>query len=186
AAAAIVGFAFFLVELVWYRMLAPVLGGSSYTFGLILAMALAGIGLGGCLYALGAASRRPTLHALAMTCGLEAFFLLLPYALGDRVAVLAMLLRPLGNLHFGLLVAVWCLVTSVVVLPPSIVAGYQFPLLVGVLGRGRRDVGREVGLAYAANTAGAIAGALAGGFGLLPLLGATGAWKLTAAALLAL
>ena len=28
-----VGFAFLLMELVWYRMLAPLLGGSSYTFG---------------------------------------------------------------------------------------------------------------------------------------------------------
>jgi spermidine synthase len=185
-AAAVVGFAFFLIELVWYRMLAPVMGGSSYTFGLILAMALAGIGLGGCLYALGSASRRPTLRGLALTCGLEALFLLLPYALGDRIAVLAMLLRPLGNLHFGLLVAVWCLITAAVVLAPSLVAGYQFPLLVGLLGRGRRDVGREVGLAYAANTAGAIAGSLAGGFGLLPVLGAVGAWRLAALLLVAL
>lgn len=186
AAAAIVGFAFFLVELVWYRMLAPVLGGSSYTFGLILATALAGIGIGGCLYSFGAIGRRPTLVALAATCGLEALFLLLPYALGDRLAVLAMLLRPLGNLHFGLLVAEWSVITAAVVLPPSIVAGYQFPLLVGLLGRGRRDVGREVGLAYAANTAGAIVGSLAGGFGLLPALGATGAWKLAAILLLVL
>jgi spermidine synthase/MFS family permease len=186
AAAGLVGFAFFLVELVWYRMLAPVLGGSSYTFGLILATALAGIGLGGCLYSLGGASRRPTLAALAGTCGLEALFLLVPYALGDRLAVLAMLLRPLGNLHFGLLVGEWSVITAAVVLPPSIVAGYQFPLLVGLLGRGRRDVGREVGLAYAANTAGAIVGSLAGGFGLLPALGATGAWKLDAILLLVL
>jgi hypothetical protein len=44
ASAGIVGFAFFLMELVWYRMLAPLLGGSTYTFGLILAIALAGIG----------------------------------------------------------------------------------------------------------------------------------------------
>ena len=35
------------MELVWYRMLAPLLGGSSYTFGLILAVALLGIGIGG-------------------------------------------------------------------------------------------------------------------------------------------
>src|SRR6185295_19105889 len=138
---------------VWYRMLAPVLGGSSYTFGLILATALLGIGLGGCLYSLGSAARRPTLAALATTCGLEALFLLLPYALGDRLAVLAMLLRPLGNFHFGMLVAVWTVITALVVLPASLVAGYQFPLLVGLLGAGRREVGREVGLAYAANTA---------------------------------
>ena len=40
-ASAVVGFAFFLMELVWYRMLSPVLGGSTYTFGLILAVPLA-------------------------------------------------------------------------------------------------------------------------------------------------
>ena len=40
AASGIVGFAFFLLELVWYRMLGPLLGGSSYTFGLILVIAL--------------------------------------------------------------------------------------------------------------------------------------------------
>src|SRR5438445_11576066 len=42
-----VGFAFFLMELVWYRMLGPLLGGSVFTFGLVPAVALAGIGLGG-------------------------------------------------------------------------------------------------------------------------------------------
>ena len=43
------------MELVWYRMLGPLLGGSSYTFGLILAVALLGIGLGGLLYGAGEA-----------------------------------------------------------------------------------------------------------------------------------
>jgi ubiquinol-cytochrome c reductase iron-sulfur subunit len=42
----VVGFAFLLMELVWYRMLAPLLGGTTFTFGLILAIALLGIGLG--------------------------------------------------------------------------------------------------------------------------------------------
>ena len=46
AAAALVGFAFFLMELVWYRLLAPLLGGTTYTFGIILLVALAGIGRG--------------------------------------------------------------------------------------------------------------------------------------------
>jgi spermidine synthase len=61
-------------------------------------------------------------------------------------------------------------VTAIVVLPAAVVAGYQFPHLIALLGTGEHDVGREVGLAYATNTAGAIAGSLAGGFGLLPLL----------------
>ena len=36
-------------------------------------------------------------------------------------------------------------VTAFVVLPAALVAGYQFPLLVALLGRGRERVGREVG-----------------------------------------
>jgi predicted membrane-bound spermidine synthase len=48
-AAALVGFAFFLMELVWYRMLGPLVGGSTFSFGLILAVALLGIGFGGLL-----------------------------------------------------------------------------------------------------------------------------------------
>jgi predicted membrane-bound spermidine synthase len=47
-----VGFAFFLMELVWYRLLAPLLGGSVFTFGLVLAVALVGIGIGGQFYTL--------------------------------------------------------------------------------------------------------------------------------------
>src|ERR1700682_4786725 len=46
-AAAAVGFVFFLMELVWYRMLGPLLGGSTFSFGLLPAVALLGIGLGG-------------------------------------------------------------------------------------------------------------------------------------------
>jgi len=179
-AAGLVGFAFFLMELVWYRMLAPLLGGSSYTLGVILAVALLGIGAGGLLYSAGAEGRRPTLWSFAATCGLEAALVLLPFAAGDRLAVLALSLRPLGDLGFPVLAAVWCLVAVVVVLPASVVAGYQFPLLVALLGGGRQGVGRELGLTYTANTGGAILGALAGGFGLLPLLSAPGTWRAVA------
>ncbi|MEE8587393.1 MAG: spermidine synthase, partial [Acidobacteriota bacterium] len=185
-AAALAGFAFLLMELVWYRMLAPILGGTSYTFGLILAVALLGVGLGGLLYAAGPQRRRPTLITFAATCSLEAFFLALPYALGDRVAFFASVLRPLGDAGFGALVFGWTLVTGLVVLPAAIVAGYQFSLLVALLGVGERRVGRDVGLTYAWNAAGAIVGSIAGGFGLIPLLSAPGAWKCVALLLISL
>jgi spermidine synthase len=185
-AAALVGFSFLLMELVWYRMLGPLLGGSSYTFGLILAVALLGIGAGGLLYAAGEGTRRPTLLSFAGTCALEALFLALPFALGDRVAVLAALLRPLAGAGFLSLIGAWTAVTVLVVLPAAVVAGYQFPLLIALLGSGSRRVGREVGATYAANTLGGIAGSIAGGFGLIPLLTATGVWRLVVLLLLAL
>ena len=183
---AIVGFAFFLMELIWYRLLAPLLGGSVFTFGLVLALALLGIGVGGLLYALVADDRPPSLAGFAWSCLLEAATIAGSYALGDRLAVFTLLLLPLRTAGFAAYVAGWTIVTTIVVLPPALVAGYQFPLLIALFGRGRERVGRHVGWAYAANTAGAIVGSLAGGFGLLPWLSAPTAWRLVAVVLLAL
>lgn len=175
-AAAISGGVFMLMELVWYRMLAPLLGGSSYTFGLILAVALAGIGIGGFVYA---RSRRPaTLTFFAITCGIEALFIALPFALGDRIAILALLSRPIITAGFSVGVGVWALLAMLVVLPAAIVSGAQFPLIIALYGKGEANVGRDVGAAYLANTLGAITGSIAGGFGLLPALSAPTCWKL--------
>ena len=177
-AAGIVGFAFLLMELVWYRMLAPLLGGSTFTFGLILAVALLGIGLGGAAYSFWSGRGRATVGGFALTCSLEAVAIAVPFALGDRLAIAEALLRDLGPFGFPGYVLAWTLLTIVVVLPAAFIAGIQFPLLISLLGSGRDDVGRDVGHAYAWNTAGAIAGSLAGGFGLIPLLSAPGAWRL--------
>jgi spermidine synthase len=173
----VVGFVFFLMELVWYRMLSPILGGTVFMFGIILAVALLGIGVGGLVYA-ALAPKRVSLGAFALTCLIEAALLAFPYALGDRVATLALLLRPLGSLGFGGFVLAWTLVTALVVFPAAVLSGVQFPMLIGLLGQGKQRVGVQTGLAYGANTAGAIAGALAGGFGLLPALSVLGCWQL--------
>src|SRR5438105_3679884 len=175
-----VGFAFFLMELVWYRMLGPLLGGSVFTFGLILAIALAGIGVGGLLYAVVAGDRRASLGGFAITCLVEALAIAATYALGDRLAILSLVLLSLRADGFAAAVAGWAIVAGIIVVPAAVVAGYQFPLLIALFGEGRRDVGRDVGLAYAANTFGAIVGSLAGGFGALPWLSAPGAWRLVA------
>lgn len=183
AAAAISGAAFMLMELVWYRMLAPILGGSSYTFGLILAVALTGIGIGGMLYS--RTRRPPTLTFFAVTCAVEAFVIIVPYALGDRIALLSLLLRPLAATGFGASVGVWAIIATIVVLPGAIVSGAQFPLVIGLYGNGANNVGRDVGAAYLANTIGAIVGSIAGGFGLLPALSAPTCWRLVVALLAA-
>lgn len=182
-AAGVSGLAFMLMELVWYRMLAPLLGGSSYTFGLILAIALVGIGAGGLAYA---RTKRPaTLSMFAITCALEAFALIFPYALGDRLALFALLLRPLTLASFASAVLTWGVIAAIVILPAAIISGYQFSLVIGLYGRGTKNVARDVGNAYLANTVGSIVGSIGGGFGLLPLLSAPRCWQAVAVLLLA-
>jgi spermidine synthase len=184
--AGFVGFAFLLLEIVWYRLLAPILGGTTYTFGLVLAVALAGIGLGGYLYSLRDPERRVAPSDLALVTALEGVLVALPIALGDRIAFYAILTRPISSLGFVALVFAWFTITLVVVFPAALVSGYQFPMLFALLGSGRDRVARHVGIVYAFNTAGALVGSLLGGFVLVPRLGAIGAYRLVAGVLLVL
>ncbi len=177
-ASALVGFAFFLMELVWYRMLAPLLGGTIFAFGTILVAALIGIGVGGLIYALAVAPRirSANIGGFSILCSLEALFLLIPYALGDRIAILVLMLRSFNLFGFQGHMARWAIVCLITVVPAAVVSGIQFPWLVAMMGHGKKQIGRQVGAAYALNTVGAVVGALAGGFGLLPWLSAQGAW----------
>src|SRR5204863_3937740 len=166
------------MEMIWYRMLSPILGGSVFTFGLILCLVLLGIGLGGLLYSMQSAGRPARLWGFAITCLLEAAMVMVAYAMGDRLAWVATTLQAWSVFGFGGIVMGWLVVASIAVLPAAIVAGYQFPLLIALLGQGKKDIGRHVGAAYAWNTGGAIVGSLAGGFILLPMLGALGCWQM--------
>ncbi len=65
----------------------------------------------------------------------------------------------------------WSFIAALVIFPTAFIAGIQFPLLISLLGKGAENVGKHTGMAYAANTLGAIIGSLAGGFGLLPVFG---------------
>jgi hypothetical protein len=131
-------------------------------------------------------SRPATVGGFALTCALEAALLAVPLVIGDRLALASMGLRSLQMFGFAGLAWGWMAVTAAVALGPAFVAGVQFPLLVGLLGRGRASVGRDLGLAYAWNTAGSIAGSILGGFLLLPLAGAVATWRASALLLAAL
>jgi predicted membrane-bound spermidine synthase len=184
--AGLVGFAFFLMELVWYRMLTPILGGTTFTFGLILAIALSGIGIGGALYPVWSRRRVPTLFDLALSCALEGLAIAVPFAIGDRLAVLAAVLQDLTWFGFSGQVAAWSVIGLVVIFPAALISGLQFPLLIALIGQGDKNIGKQVGNAFAFNTVGAMAGSLAGGFGLMPLLTATGSWGLVVVLLVGL
>jgi spermidine synthase len=187
AAAGVSGFCFFLMEIVWFRMLAPILGGNSYTFGVILMMVLLGIGIGSFCYTLVYRSRRPETWHFSLTCCLVGLSVIVPYWWGDGLAI--WVAKSQANLTgqedtFNALLAIWFKATGIVVLPAAIVSGFQFPLLMGLIGEGDEELGYQAGVAFAANTLGSIAGALIGGFGLLPLLTAPGVWKGTALVML--
>lgn len=175
--AALAGFVFLFMELVWFRMLAPILGGSSVTFGLIVAVALTGIAIGGEAYSRRGSTNPPDLSSLILTLSLEAMCIAFPFALGDHLALITAHLRAFSNLGYWGLVGGWWMVACIVVLPAAVVAGYQFPVIFALLGQGRGGVAKEVGTTYAFNTVGTIVGSLVGGFLVIPWIGAVASWR---------
>ncbi|MCX6849660.1 MAG: fused MFS/spermidine synthase, partial [Verrucomicrobia bacterium] len=181
AAAFMSGFTFFVAELVWYRISTPLLGGSVYGFGLVLCVVLAGMGIGGLLYALILKKAEPSIAGFTIVSALQALAILLPFALGDRIAHLALILNDsLRGVGLGEMAMGWAVVMGTLAFLPSLLSGIQFPLLVSLLGRGNAGVGQQLGRAYLWNTFGSITGSLLGGFLLVPLIGLKGCWLLAA------
>lgn len=168
------GFCALAAEVVWARVLALLLGATVYTFSIILAVFLAGLGLGsGAGAAIARRLARPRLGLAACqllqaaTIAWAAYMIAaaLPYwpVDAERVAV------PTAKIQFDLVRAAWAM------LPAAILWGASFPLALASLAAPGQDAARLVGRTYAANTLGAIAGAVLGGLLLIPVFGSRGA-----------
>ena len=157
-------------EVIWTRLLSLILGGTVYTFSIILAVFLAGLGIGsGVGSCLARSLPHPRLalgYCQLLLIGATAWS---AYMIADSVPYWpvdpALSTSPWFTFQMDLARCSWA------ILPSAILWGASFPLsLASVAGRGQ-DSGRLVGRIYAANTVGAIIGAL--GFSLLvvPALG---------------
>lgn len=161
------GFLAFTTEVVATHLLAVVVGNSAYAFGLILAAFLACLFVGAALAprfsrALGGA-------ALATSLGLTALAIAftlplwddLPFAfggLGEHVTTFAGREAMRAAVAFGILAL------------PATFMGLTFPLLLE-WAASHAEIGLLVGRLTAVNTVGAVAGALAAGYFVIPALG---------------
>ena len=152
-------------EVVWTRLLALMFGATVYTFSIILAVFLVGLGLGSSLGSL--LTRLITRPRLALgICQLllvgaaawTAYMITrsLPYWPVDPALSGT---NPWLLFQLDLARCLWA------ILPGPILWGASFPLALAALASPGQDRGRLVGGVYAANTVGAIVGAL--GFSLL-------------------
>ena len=157
-------------EVLWTRLLTLLLGATTYTFSLILAAVLVGLGIGS---SLGSFFARTTVNprralgwmqvsivaciAWAAYCETRA----LPYWPINPA------LAPSSFMQFQI-DFVRCLV---VVLPAAILWGASFPMALAAVAPDERDASRLVGTVYAANTIGAILGALVASLILIAWIG---------------
>jgi spermidine synthase len=174
--AALTGFASLLCEVAWFRLMTLILGGSAYSFSIMLLAFLLGIGIGGW------AGGRPADRALAsagragvllrvgyLQLGVALLCWAALFAYGALPQLFVDLFRFTGGAPTRLLAGELFLALAVM-LPPALLMGATFPHLVRAAASGSDDLERPVGLMYGANTAGAILGAATAGLFLLPTL----------------
>ncbi len=184
--AALAGFSSLVYEVSWFRLMTLILGASTYAFSTMLLAFLVGIASGGWL------GGRPADRVLDRwgpagpwwgLAALQAGVGCLSYAMMFAYQKLPFaFLKLFDYTEDGSLLWPMKLVLAVVIMaPPAVLMGATFPFLVRAA-LGRQDgLERSVGHVYGANTFGAILGAAAAGFLLLPVLHVVGTVRVAVA-----
>ena len=146
-------------QVVWTRTLSLMLGATTYTFSLILAVFLAGLGIGSSLgAALARDVARPRMALAWCQLGLCAAMAWTAYALTQSLPYWPV--NPSIVTDFQYQFQLDLVRVLYTVLPGSILWGASFPLALASVASREEDPGRLVGGVYAANTLGAIVGAV--------------------------
>ncbi|MCH7643936.1 MAG: fused MFS/spermidine synthase [Myxococcales bacterium] len=192
------GFAALLYETAWAREFAFVFGTSEFAVVSVLAAYMGGLAAGAAVAArLVSRVRRPILVYGLLELGIAASALAVPWgiraAMWLHTAIAGGQSAPPDEASVaGSLFYVAC--SFAILMIPTGLMGATLPLLARYAVRRESEIGRRVGVLYSVNTVGAVVGAVAAGFVLLPALGlrttvyvgaATNALVFGAAALLA-
>jgi len=156
-------------EVVWTRLMGMLLGSTVYVFSIILAVFLIGLAIGSTAGAWISRTVRPRLALgwcqILLTLGIAwtAYMIAgsLPYWPIDPLLASS----PWFTFQLDMARCVWS------ILPPALFWGASFPLALAAVAGPSQDPGKIVGRVYAANTLGAIAGALIVSLILVPLIG---------------
>jgi len=176
-AIAISGFLALAYEVAWTRLLELVIGPTTYAFTTMTVSFITGIALGS---AVGARlSRRisyPEVWLAAMLGITSVSASLASWYASSRLPLLIASDVNGANVLFKWVIVREVLMVIVILLPMTMSLGAAFSFALAIASRGVETVAGDTGYVYAANTLGAIAGALAAGFLLLPRIGLHGSF----------
>jgi spermidine synthase len=170
AVVAATGCASLILEVVWTRQLALILGGSTYAFAAMLSIFLVGIALGSLLFHVWLSKRRDpgrvaplVILALVISTVIGKWMIpLLTFSVGMLLPLRAS--QPYnGVISLG--------ASAALELVPTLGMGLLFPLFIHLTRKTSKDAGKAVGNVYALNILGSIVGAGATSLLLIPSLG---------------
>ncbi|MBI2115904.1 MAG: fused MFS/spermidine synthase, partial [candidate division NC10 bacterium] len=158
-------------EVIWTRMLGLVFGHTVYAVSTVLAAFMGGLAAGSILFGrLADRSRHPVRLYGLLEGGIGLYCLATPALFRLVEGVYLALHRRLDFSPTAFSLLQFLLAFGILLIPTTLMGG-TLPILSRFLVREGETLGRRVGGLYALNTFGAVAGAYAAGFHLLPVLG---------------
>jgi spermidine synthase len=163
------GFVTISTQVAWTRMLAMIIGSSTYAFSIVVALFL--LGLSGGAYVIArknlSGKLRATVVKVELATALSLFLSLVVVNLIPGLLIASGLRLHIGS--WGGLLTLQIISVALLILLPAFLMGTVMPLvLVWVGTNGKSQSVRLVGRSYAVNTIGAIVGAFGAGFVLIP------------------
>jgi spermidine synthase len=171
AAAGLSGFLALVYEVAWTRLLALVLGPTTYAFSIMAASFITGIAAGSLIGT--RVARRGSHRSVWLGAALIVTAASAPAAAWFAASRLPMVVAQQVNAGaaFDAIILQQVLAVAGVLLPTSMALGATFVLALASATGEATHVGQDVAHVYVANTVGAVAGALSAGFLLIPRLG---------------
>jgi spermidine synthase len=186
AVLALSGFAMLVHEIAWTRILSLVLGPTTYAVAATLAAVITGIAAGAGIGArVVGRSPRPA-GWLVGTLALGAVGATWTYSVvGGPIPRLVAARVARSPTDVDRLLVEGVVLAFALILPTAVLVGAAFPLALAISHDPAKPAARRFGLVYALNTIGAVTGALAAGFLLIPWLGLQSTVRVVSASLIA-
>jgi spermidine synthase len=167
------GAAGLMYQVIWSRLLILVFGSTTIAVSTVLTVFMGGLALGALVGGRWIDRvRRPLIvYALIEIC-VAASALVIPTVLDQMLPVYQVVWRELSDWPGALLATRFGLIALILIVPTTLM-GATLPVLGRAVASGNGPLAGRIGLLYAVNTAGAIAGAWTSGFVLLPVWGVT-------------
>jgi len=178
--AGLMGFVGMAYELFWIRAMSVFLANSTYTFTNVLIVFLTGITLGSLIFTKFLDNNKSSLLLLALCQMAMGIYVIISVLFLNKLPDLLYTFRGVLEIPVFRMALPGLVLSSVIMLVPTIFMGISFPLICKIYNRNIGSLGKGIGKIYFLNTIGCIIGPLVAGFILIPLVGVVKGFIITA------
>ncbi|MBN2091511.1 fused MFS/spermidine synthase [candidate division KSB1 bacterium] len=168
---AVSGFCAMAYQVIWTRLLSLIIGPTIYAFTIVVTTFIAGLAIGTLIWGkIGNHSQKPFFWLILTQFGAAITALLISQLLGNSQIFFSKLIQTFGD-SFGTLMVMKSVFLFLFIFVPTFLFGAAFPLIGKIIITSTEKAGQKIGTAYSINMIGALVGAFAAGFLLIPLFG---------------